>query len=269
MNIAIPLVVIIYYGWLAPWIIDLTAARVAPLLAQRRYAYAATEAVFRLTLASTLQLVLVVLIVLVAKLGAADLGLAPVPLMLLVYGAVLGVGEMVLASFLCHLLINILEVWRGSRAGGIEPWMAMSRSGWMRQYLRTIEVAPWPVALFLICAYVSLEEVVFRAIVIHAFLPARVLAFGASLLLFAAVQRLNMPSWRHGWMPFMGGLTMGVIHAALYLRTPAVAPLIVAHVTFFASAALVQRATSTAGASRGGFPVQPSHSRRSLADRGS
>jgi len=239
MKIVVLVLIVVYYRYVAPEVVRAVTPRFSRLAIQSTHSYASVESVVALSFACLFQAVFFVLLLYASDLSRSDLGLVSFSPVLLIYGAVLGVGEMAFASFLCFTCVQGFELRRDTRLGGLASWLAISRSGWMRQYLRTIETIPWPAALLLVCAYVSVEELVFRSLVIPTFLPERVLALAASVVLFSFVQLFNMPSWRHGLFPFIGAVTMGIVHGLLFIEVPVIFPLILAHVTFFGSALML------------------------------
>jgi membrane protease YdiL (CAAX protease family) len=237
------IIAIVGYYWFVP---PRLAVFVGPLTKHfpslPNFAHSTAESIVKLALAGVSQLVFCLALIWIGALHGNDLGVSSCPPVLLLYGLVLGVGEMALASFIAFVATRLIDaVQKDSLRGGPEAWLAMSRGGWMRQYLRTIESAPWPIALGLTLLYVSAEEVVFRSIIIHIWLPHRLVALMISVGLFSVVQQFKMPSWRHGFFAFVGALVMGTIHGILYLQLPFIIPLIIAHLTFFGSAVLVRR----------------------------
>jgi membrane protease YdiL (CAAX protease family) len=161
----------------------------------------------------------------------------PLPL---VYGVLLGIGEMALSSFLCHVLVQaIVAIAPGRGPTQMQDWLAISRGGWMREYLNTIDTAPLPAAILLTILYVSVEELVFRGTILpFAAVLGVPLAVAIATLLFAGVQVFQLPSWRSALFPVVGALVMGLLHSVLFLSVPNIIPLIVAHCVFFMFAVL-------------------------------
>jgi membrane protease YdiL (CAAX protease family) len=153
---------------------------------------------------------------------------------LVALGAVLGVGEASLASFLGYAGMRATQVRRGRSSGSSREWLVMGRGGWMRFYLRTAEVAPWPWLVLVTVVYVTAEEAFFRGILVTFVSPhGAALAVVVSTALFLAVQVFHMPSWRAALFPAAGGLVVGVLHSVLFLLVPDLTPLVVAHFAFF------------------------------------
>jgi membrane protease YdiL (CAAX protease family) len=152
---------------------------------------------------------------------------------LLALGALLGVGEASLASFLGYVGVRAIQASQGS-SGSSREWLMMGRGGWMRFYLRTAEIAPWPLLILVTASYVTAEEVFFRGILVTFLSPhGAVLAVVGSTALFLAVQVFHMPSWRAALLPAAGGLVVGVVHGVLFLLVPDLTPLVVAHFALF------------------------------------
>ncbi len=189
---------------------------------------------------------------------------------LIALGAAIGVGEVALGSLLCRVLIEGVQAAgrrragsvaggvrsgargevRGARTapataggavdGGVESgermrqWLGLSRGGWIRHHLKTMEVVSLPLALALTATQVGSEEVVFRGLVLSWLREAGpVLAIGISCLLFTVMQVFLMSSWRAAMFPVVGAIVMGVTHSVLFWHYPVLIPLVVAHVTFF------------------------------------
>lgn len=231
-----------YYWFAARRVVDLGARLTKHIPFLRDFAYTEAESMVRLAVAGISQCAFCVGIIWVAGLRISDLGFRGCPAVLVLYGVLLGIGEMALSSFLGFVATRFIAVVEADPTRqGVEAWVDMSRSGWMRHYLRTVECAPWPIASGLVLLYVSVEEIVFRPVVLHLWMDSPVLALVISTALFSLVQVFNMPSWRHGLFPFVGAATMGVIHGILFLQRPFIIPLIMAHLAFFGTAIMIRR----------------------------
>ncbi|MBX6383474.1 MAG: CPBP family intramembrane metalloprotease [Microbispora sp.] len=113
-------------------------------------------------------------------------------------------------------------------------WLGLSRGGWIRHHLKTMESLSLPLALTLTAVQVGSEEVVFRGLVLTWLRDAGpVLAIAASCLLFTVMQVFLMSSWRAAMFPVVGAIVMGITHSVLFWHYPVLLPLVVAHVTFF------------------------------------
>jgi hypothetical protein len=160
---------------------------------------------------------------------------------LLVYGAILGAGEMLLSSFLGLLVIKVSAAF--PKAGNpLVHWRVAMNSGWMRLFQTTVKLLPLPAAIAMVVLYVGVEELIIRGIVVNALLPlGEVAAIVLSTAIFAGYQVFNLPSWRVALFPVLGALVIGPVHAILYVRIPDIWPLVVAHVTYFIIVALTFR----------------------------
>ena len=160
------------------------------------------------------------------------------PPSLAIYGIVLGVGEMAVASLFGYIGLRIAsEVAPSSGAKEQQQWLLLARAGWIRQCIKTMEILPSPVALLIIGLSICVEETLYRGILLSYFGPAGAgIALGASTFLFVAVQAFHMPSWRSAMFPMIGAVVVGVVHGCLFLAVPDIRPLIIAHLTFFISA---------------------------------
>jgi hypothetical protein len=155
---------------------------------------------------------------------------------LIALGAVLGVGELALASVLCAVVaeVALLTTPPEQRRSVHERWMAESRGGWMAQFSATLRVAPAWFAMACVGLYVAGEELIFRGILIELLRPhGAAVAIGTSLALFTMVQVFHKPSLRAALFPVVGAAVVGFVHGLLYWQAPGVLPLVVAHFTFF------------------------------------
>jgi len=155
---------------------------------------------------------------------------------LLALGALLGIGELAMASMICAVVVELaLASTAPEHRGAVQGrWLAESRGGWMAQFSATLRAGPGWFAATCIGLYVAGEELVFRGIVIELLRPdGAILAVGASLVLFMTAQVFHMPSLRAALFPVVGAAVVGLVHGLVYWQTPGVLPLMVAHLTFF------------------------------------
>jgi hypothetical protein len=239
--VALLVVILVYYGVAATrvnaWVTRRALERTSLV---RRYSRMEATGVVRLGVASGLQLAFVLVLALVGAIDASVLLPPTFRPILLVYGAILGVAEMALGSFVCNVAMRISQRLLGEeRALDSRAWFVASKGGWMRSFTKAVEIMPAPVVLALFLLYVGMEETVFRGIVVNA---TRGLGTGVALvvstLMFVAVQVFHTPTWRTAMFPVIGALIMGVVHGWLYLAVPDLTPLVVAHLAFFAAATL-------------------------------
>jgi hypothetical protein len=192
-------------------------------------------------LVGTSQFAFCLLLIWINHLDLAQLGLTRVHPALILYGILLGIGEMALASFVGNVGMRVAMVLVPERVPtDLRDWLVIARGGWMQEYLRAAEIMPLPLAFLLIIQYVAIEETIFRGVLLSVFLPAGTTwALGASILLFAFYQIFNMPSWSSAMFPIIGALVVGLLHGSLFLTVPEIVPLIVAHFVFFMAALLL------------------------------
>jgi membrane protease YdiL (CAAX protease family) len=236
--------ILVYYGVLSTRVNEYITEHI--LRRDRRLNYHSRierTAITRLCVAGLLQLCFFLLLALfnditTQQLVGSDWGHT---LSLVPYGMCLGLGEAALSSFVCYVVIKVAVVYSSRTGPQAEAgWTTMSKGGWMRSFLKTVEVTPIPVAIGVTALYVGVEEAVFRGVVMTAMRPwGAGYAFVASVLLFIMAQVFNMPSWRTALFPVIGATIVGVTHAAVYLKVPNVVPLASAHLILFMAAATI------------------------------
>jgi hypothetical protein len=215
--------------------------RIAPLVTRRlplvdRFGWTAVNDVARLTIAAASQLLFLLALVLITGVDiVASLRWNPP---LIAAGALLGIAEMGLSSFLAHVLMRTITSAAPSRfVGGLDDWLVVARGGWMRYFTNAVRITPRWYLLSVALLYVAVEELVFRATILTYLLPhGTVQALVYSVLAFTVVQVLHTPSWKTGMFPALGAIVVGFVHGWLFLVTGDVTPLIVAHFTFFVAA---------------------------------
>src|SRR5262249_52148527 len=147
--------------------------------------------------------------------------------------ALLGAGELALTSLVCTTIVEV-AVASGADA---RRWSARSRGGWMSLFLLTARAAPSTLTIASVCLYVTVEELIFRGILITELAGwGGAAAVCVSAGLFVAVQAFGMPNVPAALYPMVGALVIGIVHGVLFWLVPAVAPLALAHVAFFAAA---------------------------------
>jgi Type II CAAX prenyl endopeptidase Rce1-like len=235
--VVLSLAVVVYYRFVATKIVGYSRLVAGRLQLARRYSFSEVDHIIRLALAGTSQLAFCLVLIWVGHLDLAQLGLTEVRPALILYGILLGIGEMALGSFLGYVGMRVAMVLASERVPTeLKDWLTIARGGWMRDLLKTAEIMPLPLAFLSIILYIAIEETIFRGVLITAFLPAGTTwALGASILLFMLVQTFNMPSWSSAMFPLMGALVIGFLHGSLFLAVPEIVPLIVAHFVFFVS----------------------------------
>ncbi|MEZ0074777.1 lysostaphin resistance A-like protein [Planotetraspora sp. GP83] len=253
--LALTVLVVLYYKY-AKSALFAACRRVAHLLPfARRWDASERSGVLELAAAGASHVLVVALLALVTGIDLTRLGLGLDRPDLMALGAAIGVGEVALGSLICRALIEGVQATSrrdavperfksraqpatatGAAASGerTRQWLGLSRGGWIRHHLKTMEVVSLPLALALTAVQVGSEEVVFRGLVLTWLRDAGpVLAVGISCLLFTVMQVFLMSSWRAAIFPVVGAVVMGLTHSLLFWHYPTLIPLMVAHVTFF------------------------------------
>jgi len=142
---------------------------------------------------------------------------------------------MSLGSFISNVVMRLVQLVHPVRhSSSKSSWFVAVEGGWMRSFLKTVEIVPMPFAVSAIILYIAMEEVVFRGVVINALIPwGQAAAVSISTVFFVLVQAFHMPSWRSAAFPIVSASVMGPLHGSLYVAVPDLAPLIVAHSTMF------------------------------------
>jgi len=201
----------------------------------RRYALSEVNSIVKLGLSGILQFLFCCLLILITGFELKDLVLVGFQPVLILYGILLGIGETALGNFLCYVSVRlIMKLVPDSVPIDLKDWLTMAKAGWMRLYLKTAETAPLYLVLLFTVLYISVEEMIFRGVLINYFLPAgNIWALGASMFFFMLVQVFHMPSWKSALFPLIGALLVGLLHGLLFLAVPNILPLLIAHFIFF------------------------------------
>lgn len=250
IPVAIDLVVVIaalvvYYKVLLVLMRDRLVSATVPFMLRRfrrlRHPVGDIENITTFVYSVVLQIALLVVLCALTTVELRQLRPSPEQPLLLLLGAVLGFGEMLLAAFLGLVVIKVSATFPHI-GNPLAQWQITMNSGWMRLFKTTIKVLPLPAAIPLVTLYVGVEELIVRGIVLNVLLPfGKISAVLLSTAIFVGYQLFNLPSWRVGLFPAMGALVMGPIHGLLYVLVPDVWPLVVAHVTYFTIVALTFR----------------------------
>jgi hypothetical protein len=214
------------------------AGPAARLAVARRWDLDELDSVVRLAIAGGMQLLFCFALIAATSLDPAALVPDHFQPLLVLCGVPLGIAEAALASFVGNVAMRTAIAAAPERVPReTREWLTIARGGWMRLYVKTAAIAPLPLVLVLALLYVTVEEVVFRGVLITALggLGAP-LALAVATGLFIAVQRFHMPSWQAALFPMAGALVVGVVHGLLFLAVPDLTPLIVAHFVLFLSA---------------------------------
>jgi membrane protease YdiL (CAAX protease family) len=229
-----------YYGVLIRWCGQLSGPVVDRLGLARHHPRDDVDAVVKLGVNGGSQALFLAALLLATGVPLARaVGPLPPPELVLA-GVLLGVAEMGLGAFLCSAAVHaLIRLAPGRVPPTMEGWLAAARGGWMREYLRAMQIATPPAAVAMTAAYIAVEELVFRGALIPFLLPLGAgVAVAVSTLLFGAVQCIHTPSWTAALFPLVGALVMGTVHGILFLSVPSIVPLIVAHLVFFFAAVL-------------------------------
>jgi hypothetical protein len=216
--------------------------RLSPILARRsrlasRSGWTAVNDVGRLTIASVAQLCF--LIVLIGLTGINVVQSLRFDAIVIVLGIVLGISEMGLSSFAAHVLMRIGSSVMVETPKTVEDWLVLARGGWMRYFTNAIRIAPRWYLLSVTLLYITVEEVIFRVVVLSYLLPeGPELALAGSVAAFVIVQVIHTPNWRTALFPATGATIVGLVHGWLFLHTGDVTPLVAAHCAFFMAAVL-------------------------------
>lgn len=151
------------------------------------------------------------------------------------YGALIGIGTASLSILLCSVGMKLFEIVAKDNApSNLNGWMAVANAGWIRHHKHALKILPIYLALLIITLQIGSEEIIFRVVISHIFMPyGIVIAFIISTLLFIYMQTLHMPSLTSAMFPVLGATVMGITHGLIYLNDPSIIPLIVSHLTFF------------------------------------
>jgi hypothetical protein len=217
------------WGPLAQWLLSRSGL-------ESRHPVWQVQAMSKLAAAAVAQALFAV--VLLLALGARPAMMPGLRPDLIVFGAVLGVGELALSSFLCTVWVNAALLRSPGGAPQAEArWLAQGGGGWMGQFSATVRTAPPWFAAISMGLYVAVEELIFRGILIDLLRPAGVgWAVAVSTALFVLVQAFSMPGLRAAMFPMVGAAVLGLVHGLIYWRVPYLLPLVVGHLAYFGGA---------------------------------
>lgn len=152
-----------------------------------------------------------------------------------VYGVLIGIGSVGISILICSVGMKVFEsVAKDNTPSTLDGWMTIANGGWIRHHKHTLKILPIYLAILIITLQIGSEEIIFRVILTHIFMPyGIVVAFVISTLLFVYMQMLHMPSMASAMFPVLGATVMGVTHGLIYLNDPSIIPLIISHLTFF------------------------------------
>jgi 4-amino-4-deoxy-L-arabinose transferase-like glycosyltransferase len=111
----------------------------------RQYAVSEVDHAVELILAGISQLGFCLLLIWIAHLDFTQLGLTRIHVALILYGILLGIGEMALGSFLVYVSMRIAMILVPERVPTeLKDWLTIARGGWMSYYLKTVQIMPLP-----------------------------------------------------------------------------------------------------------------------------
>ncbi len=234
----ITILILFYYGFLAHRINGgVTAWLTSNYFQSGKHTHAQISATLRLACSGVQQFLFFILLVFISNLFWSDLIPKNWNATMIPLGLLLGIAEMSLIMFVSDLMMRLTRILFPEKTPSTnEEWYIISQGGWMRSFRNAIKILPLPASLALIFLYVSIEETIFRALIIGSLKNQGIWAIIVSLVLFVWVQAFNTPSWSNSIFPMTGAAIMGVVHGILYFFVPDIFPLVIAHVTMFFAA---------------------------------
>lgn len=156
---------------------------------------------------------------------------------LLLMGAPLGVAEAAVSLILASAVISAAAPFRlrGLPRDAVTAEVSIvGRSGWIRLYDHVLQMRPWPLAALCIALPLVAEELLFRGLAVTLLRPQGAIAASVlTTMVFMGAQIGGMPSWFSSLPAVSGALVVGIAHGYLFWTVPTIAPLLVAHLTFF------------------------------------
>lgn len=233
--------IIFFYLYVKSYIFYVAPRVAFYLQVTRRHSVEMAKGVIELLMVVLLHIVFSMVLLLSLAIPVTMPGLTLTRIVLYIpIGILLGIGMMGLSSLLCRAIIEILRhISKPYFPQEVKDWLILTRSGWLRHYLHTIDVLSLPLALVAVFGQVCCEEMVFRGAFLHYFLPTgSCVALIGSTLLFMLMQLFHMPNLVSGIFPLIGSMVIGVFNGILYLKYANIFPLIIAHFSFFIVAVL-------------------------------
>jgi hypothetical protein len=253
MNaIALSVIILVFYQWLSPALLNPFRRWMTIPALEAKFPVRDVYAAVRLVAAAVLQAMLFFVLLWVFHPSLSRSLRANFDPITILLACVLGVAEMSVATLLGYSVmqgIRLIDTSTGRRSA---DWRAVARGGWIQMYFKTIEVLPFPLGALSVFLYIAFEECIFRVIVIGVVAPASSsAALLTSTALFVTYQKFHTPGWRTAVFPMLGASVVGIVHGLLYLSVPNIVPLIVAHLSFFASALWSMNAIKVGNNGRG------------------
>lgn len=232
-------IIVIYYSLLLNYVRGSLVASLTEKISSRlsfgqRHSLGDIEGLTTLVVSVVMQIMLFFALALCVDFDLSQFFTEPFQPVLLLFGAVLGIGEMALASLLGLIAMRVAMVIAPASPTRLHHWYVLVNSGWMRLFNKAIELLPRPASFVLVGLYVAVEEMIYRGIVLTVLLPlGEVWAVLISTAIFAGYQLFNMPTLRAAMFPVVGAVMMGLVHGWLYVTIPDIWPLVVAHIVYF------------------------------------
>lgn len=227
-------IVVIYYKYIKRYLINLSPSIAIILNFSKKYTLQEAVGIVELILIALSHGILCIFLLYTLNIDL-DIGLKQATLTSVLYGILLGIGEMSFSSLLCLLLIRFLQSFFSKDSPNEEgSWNALSRGGWIRHHIHTMNNLHFLLAFPIICVQISAEEIIFRGIIQNQFLCyGPTISAMISIFLFVYMQTFHMPSKLSALFPVIGSSVMGLVHSYLFSTSSLIFPLIIAHVTFF------------------------------------
>jgi hypothetical protein len=229
-------VILMYYGWFFVHVLNAIRTEMRISALDQRYPARHVDGAVRLILAAILQAVFFAALFAIYRPPMLHLSSLDANPILILLAIILGVGEIALAMLIGLSGIQVVDFIDRLNGSPRTDWATVARGGWMQQYLKALAVFPRPVVAIIVIGYVGFEEAIFRGLIISVFAPlGSELALASSLCTFIAIQLFHTPGWRTGMFPAIGATVMGTVHGILFIAVPSIVPLVLAHVSFFAT----------------------------------
>lgn len=242
--LVLAVVIVVYYRYLLDYVRSTAVAKLTGVVAERtdfgrKHALEDIENLVTLSVSILMQAGLFVLLCVTTSFNFETLRPKASPV-LLGYGALLGLAEMAFASFLGLLAMKITMAIAPAAPTRMHHWYVLANSGWMRLFNKAQDLLPKWQSLVLVAAYITVEELIYRGVVLEVLTPlGSFWAILISTLVFTGYQAFNIPTWRAAMFPVLGALVVGIVHGLLFMLVPDLWPLVVAHIVFFISVTMV------------------------------
>lgn len=228
----IMLLIVFYYKYTKNYLIDFSSKIVTHFKLSAYFPQADIKGAIELSLIASSHVLFAIMIWYFLGLRSASVSLSyKHDALYFIYGVLLGIGCMGVSTLFCQILMQVCNVFHYQ---SFDQWMILSRGGWMKHHLQSLEIFPFIISFLILAMQVGAEETIFRGILIPYFLPFGLsVALSTACILFVGMQALLTYRWQTALFPMVGATVMGVVHGLLYVRVPILWPLIIAHISFF------------------------------------